>query len=71
MTPPDRVYTPEELALFARYRDQRALCRPVTCAGGDDCWVTHGPPAFGGTGNLCLGCKRMPSLLPHGFSRAS
>ncbi len=47
---PDGEYTPEDFALFARYREARAVCRPKKCTGSDNCWVDVGPP---GLGSMC------------------
>jgi hypothetical protein len=54
-----RLYAPEELEHFAKYRDQRADFRPRECRSNDRCWVTQGPPAIGSNG-ACIGCRGKP-----------
>lgn len=56
-------YSEADLALFARFREQRALCRPLACNGGALCWVERGPPAIHRYGT-CRGCNRQPLALP-------
>lgn len=56
-------YSPEELARFAEYRDQRASSRPAKCNGNDKCWVERGPPALM-TDSQCVGCGGRPPV-PH------
>lgn len=51
-----KVYTEEELALFARYVAARADLRPKGCTGAEMCWVEKGPPGLGGN-HTCLGCR--------------
>jgi hypothetical protein len=58
----ERRYTPDELALFAAYREYRARCRPAKCADHPEhCWVEHGPPAVG-SGHPCRGCGAYPGI---------
>jgi hypothetical protein len=64
MTPkqgPHREYSPEQLAIFARYKEQRASVRPLACQGGKSCWVELGPPALattsGASVGTCLKCR--------------
>ena len=54
----DRDYSDAELALFARYREQRAALKPKECTSGDRCWVRFGPPYYRPRGPLgdCAGC---------------
>lgn len=56
-----RAYTDDELALYARYRDQRAEVRPLACVEGDGCWVEAGPPALIKNGS-CSKCRGSPGL---------
>lgn len=59
-TGPERPYSADELARFARFRDQRALYRPAECTmGGSECWVEQGPPAISRSAR-CLGCDGIP-----------
>ena len=53
-----RVYTPDDLALFARYVEARADYRPKGCTGASMCWVEKGPPAVDTPNGvtLCRGC---------------
>lgn len=53
-----RIYTADEVALFARHVAARADHRPQGCDNGELCWVTLGPPAIDTTGGYtrCLGC---------------
>lgn len=56
-------YSEEERALFARYVEQRAACRPAACTNGPQCWVLEGPPALGNSqGPTCLGCRGHPRI---------
>ena len=65
MPPPRRrVYSADELALFAQYRDQRAICRPLGCLGGEACWVELGPPGISGHAHACAYCGDCPRVLP-------
>ena len=66
---PAREYPPEQLAIFGQYRDQRASVRPLTCQGGEGCWVELGPPGLttraGGTNpGYCVRCGGLPKLPP-------
>jgi hypothetical protein len=54
-----REYDPEELELFAKYREQRAEHRPRLCKEQHRCWVIEGPPAIT-TSGFCVGCKAKP-----------
>jgi len=57
----NRLYSSDELALFARYVDARSDHRPAECTYGDLCWVRLGPPGL--TGNMhtsCIGCGGKP-----------
>ena len=58
-----RAYTDYELALFARYRDQRASVRPLCCQGGPACWVELGPPGTVKDGR-CRACHGLARYLP-------
>ena len=57
-----RVYSTDELALFARHIARRADHRPKECHHGGNCWVTEGPPAFkfrsatSAGASVCAGC---------------
>ena len=51
----ERVYTPDDLALFARYAPARADYRPKGCTGAAMCWVEKGPPAVNKEA-VCLAC---------------
>ena len=67
---PKREYPPEQLAIYAQYKDQRALVRPLACRGGDGCWVELGPPALATRAYVkvqqggCTKCGGMPRTLP-------
>lgn len=60
----DRLYGPDELALFAAYIEHRADHRPRECTRGERCWVTCGPPSFrtqvGMTNGGCIECGGAP-----------
>lgn len=61
-----RDYTPDDHALFAAYREHRALVRPHQCTHDPErCWVEHGPPAIATNGprSPCLGCGANPRTL--------
>ncbi len=64
----NRPYSEEELALFARYVERRAACRPAECTFGPQCWVALGPPGLTGQGGagmaLCVECGKPPRLRP-------
>lgn len=60
---PRRKYSEEQLAVFARYRDNRATCQPRECNGGPDCWVENGPPRISPHGH-CIGCHGLPRIAP-------
>lgn len=49
-----RVYSAEELALFARYVPARADHRPAGCNYAAECWVEVGPPGLSKA--VCRGC---------------
>jgi len=67
----NRVYSDEELALFARYVEKRAACRPAVCTYGARCWVALGPPALKTGGGMphCVECAGMPLDHPGNYSR--
>lgn len=51
-------YTEEDLLLFAEYRGDRTLCRPIECRLGVRCWVEEGPPAlYHARSSQCAGCR--------------
>jgi len=56
----DRERDAAHAALYAKYRDARALYRPAECrADSRRCWVREGPPAI--TGHTeCIGCGGSP-----------
>jgi hypothetical protein len=58
-----RQYSDDDLAVFAQYIEQRALCRPQQCFNGQFCWVLLGPRGISRDG-LCLACNRAPRPLP-------
>lgn len=58
--PPQKRPTEAELALYQRYREHRADCRPKACTGAKDCWVEIGPPGYHhGACRRCGGYPRM------------
>ncbi len=61
----NRTYSSEELALFARYVEQRSACQPAQCTRLGRCWVLDGPPSLGGpktnTLKSCIGCHGTPT----------
>jgi hypothetical protein len=63
-----RAYSPDEIKLFAQYRDQRALAQPLACVGGEGCWVEVGPPSLTAKhdGGGCRKCRGFPRPLPLG-----
>ena len=59
----NRSYSEADLALFARYVEERQAVRPKPCHRGVRCWVIEGPPALGAIGGpTCLGCKGRPRI---------
>lgn len=58
---PPRIYTPDELENFAKYRVERARYRPGACVALDSepCWVTDGPPSISAAGG-CTRCQGYP-----------
>ena len=62
----NRVYSEEELALFARYVERRAACRPHACTYGSLCWVQLGPPGLGNLSKRCFECDGVPTTGPDG-----
>lgn len=59
----NRVYSEEELAVFAQYVEQRAACRPTVCTYGARCWVAVGPPGLTAAGPACR-CNECDGLVP-------
>lgn len=59
---PQRPYSDEELALFARYRGMRAEGRPKKCIpGAEYCWVEEGPRGWTcATKGGCVACGGVP-----------
>jgi hypothetical protein len=63
----NRVYSEDELALFARYVARRTACRPHACTYGPLCWVQLGPPGLDSrNGGTCSGCNGLPTTGPDG-----
>jgi len=61
MTAKPREYTEDQLALFARWRNVRATCRPANCCGGGNgCWVEGGPAAIRSDNSQCVLCRQVP-----------
>lgn len=56
---PQRHYSANDLALFARYIQARTAHMPEECDGSEECWVVRGPPCYSMTNqeNACTGCK--------------
>lgn len=69
----NRVYSEDELALFARYVDRRAACRPKACTRGPRCWVALGPPGYTSNRKLkngaCVECGGAPGVHPDDYAR--
>lgn len=63
-------YTPQELDLFAQYRDTRAKRRPQQCKRSGMCWVELGPPAYKkypeDNNSCCVECKGVPDMRGKG-----
>ena len=58
-----RVYSEDELALFARYEPERAKYRPAGCNEGAGCWVKCGPPGLKAGGDpRCIACSKRPRI---------
>lgn len=67
-TGPAKVYTDDEIARFAKFREHRAPFAPEQCNHGTPCWVAAGPPAIGPNSH-CLGCDAMPRFNEIGTRR--
>jgi hypothetical protein len=60
---PARLDEHQRLALFAAYREMRALYRPAKCKRRGKCWVELGPLGLGPRGT-CLECCQKPEATP-------
>jgi len=59
----ERHFTADDYALFAAYRQRRALVEPAKCNHDPEhCWVERGPPAITSSG-YCRACGAMPKSL--------
>lgn len=70
----NRVYSEEELALFARYVKARRVCAPDACDDGVVCWARQGPPGMMGYGGAlrCAGCLTIiPNRKPKAAAKAA
>ena len=57
------TYTPQQLAMFAKWVAARAACRPTKCHYSEmgRCWVREGPPALENQNGRGIGCQGLPS----------
>lgn len=61
----ERVYSAEQLAIFAANVGKREAAQPTACTGGVKCWVVHGPPALRvkGYNTTCVECQGRPQVV--------
>ncbi len=65
----NRPYSEAELALFAQYVEQRAVCQPAACTREGRCWVLLGPPGLIHNKKYCCiecGCPPVEPVRPRG-----